>query len=263
MTAVLAPPDVDRLAMGRRQGRRVVGRIAGAVAAIALVCGAVVATLALLIGIPPWVGLVVAVLVGAGLWWGTVLPRLRGADERVLTLVGPARPADPRAEARLLNLVEGLSPAAGLPRPQCYVIDDASMNSLVFGRDPRVGWVIVTAGLLSRLSRMELEGVVAHALVQLRDGTTIAPTLELSLGPAGRLGRPLAPPPPATLIDTDAVSMTRYPPGLSAALRAIGVAGAGAPAAPPGASPELAGLWLAAPGDRHSLAARIESLDEM
>ena len=80
------------------------------------------------------------------------------------------------AEARLLNLVEGLAPVAGVARPHCVVLDDPAPNALALGRDARHGCIVVTSGLLRSLSRMELEGVVARALVDIRDGTTAAPT---------------------------------------------------------------------------------------
>lgn len=210
----------------------------------------------------PLVGALAGLVAGGGLgavgWFGIVGPRLAGADERVAALLGPFREADPRREARLLNLVEGLAPGAGLPRPRCVVIDDPSANAAAFGQDARHGWVVATSGLLERLSRMELEGVVAHCLVKLRDGATVAPTVGLAFG-----RRPAAGGDP-TPIDLTAVALTRYPPGLSEALRSIAAARhAGAPDVPPSASPAVEGLWLAPPGPAAGIQTRAEALEEL
>lgn len=242
--------DAHSLALGRRRGLGVVLRMAAVLGAGAVVVGAVAA-----VALAWWLGLFAAAVVGAGCWFGLVAPRIADADERVLRLVGPSRPADAVAEARLLNLIEGLAPAVGLPRPRCHVIEDQAVNALALGRDPRHGCVVLTSGLLLGLSRMELEAVVAHTLVRLCDGATIAPTLALSLGGGRRLRPDLAAP-----ADLGAVSLTRYPPGLSSALRKVA---SGGPAAPAGSSPLLAPLWLAPPGDAAAVAVRVQALDEM
>lgn len=64
----------------------------------------------------------------------------------------------------LYNLVENLSIAAGLPTPLVYLIDSPAMNAFATGRDPRHAAVAVTTGLLTRLDKKELEGVLAHEL---------------------------------------------------------------------------------------------------
>ena len=231
-------------------------RVAALVAAVAAVAGVVVGAA---FGVW-WVGVLTLVVVGGGLWAGLVAPRLGHAEVRALRFVGPARAADGR-EARLLNLVEGLAPSAGLPRPQCLVLDDPSANALVLGRDPRHGWLVVTTGLLERLSLMEVEGVVAHCLVELRDGSTVRPTLALALGNGRGLAHTTADPHLAA--DLSAVSLTRYPPGLASALRTILAGRAeGAPALPRGSASVLGPLWLAPEGEA-AIQARIEALDEM
>jgi len=246
----------DLPAARRRWGRTLAQRAAGLVAAMAAVAGVIVGAAT---GVW-WAGVLALVVVGAGVWAGLVAPRLGRAEARALRFVGPARPADGR-EVRLLNLVESLAPSAGLPRPHCLVLDDGSANALVLGRDQRHGWLAVTTGLLSRLSLMELEGVVAQCLVQLRDGSTVRPTLALAL----RNGRGLARngPDPHLAADLAAVSLTRYPPGLASALRTI-LAGraAGVPAVPRGSAGVLAPLWVA-PDGAAAIEARIEALEEM
>jgi Zn-dependent protease with chaperone function len=247
----MSSPSVAADPVTTGPGRR--GAVTDAVAAVvglALVCGVVVA-----IVVAWWAGLLAAAVVGAGIGFGFVAPRVRAAEERALRLVGPARPADPRAEARLLNLVEGLSPGAGLARPRVLVIDDGVPNALAIGRDGQRGCVVATTGLLAALDRMELEGVVADLLVEIRDGLCAGPTVSLALRP----GHTPAPPPLARA-DAAAVSLTRYPPGLTSALRQLLRAG---PAVPASASPALRPLWLAGPEDADGVAARISTLEEL
>ena len=90
-----------------------------------LVCGPRIALAAVVVGVVLsfavawWLGPPVAILVAAGGWFLGVGPRLRAAEERVAAMLGPTRPADPRAEARLLNLVEGLAPGRGWRVRRC------------------------------------------------------------------------------------------------------------------------------------------------
>jgi len=225
--------------------------LAGVSAAIAL--AAVVVGVVLSFAVAWWLGPPVAILVAAGGWFLGVGPRLRAAEERVAAMLGPTRPADPRAEARLLNLVEGLAPGAGLARPPVLMIDDAAPNALAFGRDARRGCIVATTGLIATLDRMQLEAVVADLLVSLRDGLTATPTVALAFRPRRA---PVGAAPGAA--DGAAVTLTRYPPALADALRLLGAAG---PAAPPGAAAVLGPMWLAPPGDASGLAARIEDLE--
>ena len=64
----------------------------------------------------------------------------------------------------LYRVVENLCIAAGLPRPKIYVIPDSAPNAFATGRDPKHAVVVVTTGLLEKLKRTELEGVISHEL---------------------------------------------------------------------------------------------------
>lgn len=64
----------------------------------------------------------------------------------------------------LYRIVENLCITAGLPVPKLYIIDDPSPNAFATGRDPKHAVVAVTSGLLSKLEKNELEGVIAHEL---------------------------------------------------------------------------------------------------
>ena len=92
-----------------------------------------------------------------------------------------ARPADPQEYARLHNLVEGLCIASGLPKPGVYVIDDPAPNAFATGRNPKHAAIAVTTGLLEKMNRVELEGVVAHELSHIRNYDILVGTLAVTL----------------------------------------------------------------------------------
>ena len=81
----------------------------------------------------------------------------------VLAMSG-ARPIAKENDPELYNVVEELSIASGLPMPALYVVDTPAMNAFATGRDPKHACVAVTSGLRQRLSRDELQGVLAHEL---------------------------------------------------------------------------------------------------
>jgi len=89
-------------------------------------------------------------------------------DSIVLRSVN-ARPADERKEIYLINTVEGLAIAAGLPAPKVYVIDSPEMNAFATGKDPQHASIAVTSGLLQKLNRSELEGVIGHEMSHIRN----------------------------------------------------------------------------------------------
>ncbi len=85
------------------------------------------------------------------------------SDSIILNLSG-ARPADKRRDFQFFTVVENLCLAARLPLPKLYVIDDSAMNAFATGRDPLHAALCATSGLLAKLTRTELEGVVGHEL---------------------------------------------------------------------------------------------------
>ena len=92
-----------------------------------------------------------------------------------------AEPADPVEYARLHNVVEGLCIAAGLTKPRLYVIDDEAPNTFATGRNPRHAAVAVTTGLLSKMNRVELEGVLAHELSHIKNYDILVSTLAVTM----------------------------------------------------------------------------------
>ena len=89
-------------------------------------------------------------------------------DSVVLAMSG-ARQADRKRDFDFYTVAENLSIAAGLPMPKLYVIDDTAINAFATGRDPNHAVVCATKGLLDRLDRREIEGVVAHELSHVKN----------------------------------------------------------------------------------------------
>jgi heat shock protein HtpX len=101
--------------------------------------------------------------------------------DRVVLRVSRAKPADEREYAQLHNLVEGLCIAGGMPKPAVYVIPEEAPNAFATGRDPEHASVAVTQGLLDRLNRVELEGVLAHELSHVRNRDMLVNTIAATL----------------------------------------------------------------------------------
>jgi len=69
----------------------------------------------------------------------------------------------------LFNLIDGLSIAAGIPKPKAYAINDTALNAFATGRNPENGVIVVTTGILEKLNREELEGVIAHEMSHIKN----------------------------------------------------------------------------------------------
>ena len=90
------------------------------------------------------------------------------SDKIVLGISG-ARPADRKRDFDFYTVAENLSIGAGLPKPKLYVIEDSATNAFATGRDPDNAVVCATRGLLDKLNRTQLEGVIAHELTHIRN----------------------------------------------------------------------------------------------
>jgi heat shock protein HtpX len=91
------------------------------------------------------------------------------ASDKITLAISKARPASKEEFPYLVNVVEGLAIAAGVPAPKCYVIDDSAPNAFATGRDPAHSVICVTTGLLAKMDRAELEGVVGHEMSHIRN----------------------------------------------------------------------------------------------
>lgn len=90
------------------------------------------------------------------------------SDKIVLKISG-ARPAQRDRDFNFYTATENLAIAAGLPKPKLYVIEDSAPNAFATGRDPEHAVVVATSGLLTKLNRTELEGVIAHELSHVKN----------------------------------------------------------------------------------------------
>jgi heat shock protein HtpX len=104
-------------------------------------------------------GLVLALVVGTI----SGLATYYGGDRMVLA-ASHAREVTHDEAPVLFNVVEEMTIAAGLPMPKVYIIDDTAPNAFATGRDPEHASVAVTSGLLEKLNRDELQGVIAHEM---------------------------------------------------------------------------------------------------
>ena len=90
------------------------------------------------------------------------------SDKIVLGISG-ARVANFKEDKLFTSVAENLCIGAGLPRPKLYIIEDSAPNAFATGRDPDHAVVCVTTGLLEKLNRTELEGVIAHELSHIKN----------------------------------------------------------------------------------------------
>lgn len=110
-----------------------------------------------------WIAVLFSVVSSfASYYWG---------DKFVLAISG-AKPANRKQHFDFYTVAENLAIAAGLPKPALYVIDDTAMNAFATGRDPQHAVVCATTGILTKLERRELEGVIAHELSHVKNFDT-------------------------------------------------------------------------------------------
>jgi heat shock protein HtpX len=134
------------------------------IAAFVLITVAVGAVAGYLTGLG-WGGAVIALVISAALAFASYWKA-----DAVALAVSRARPADPEQYRRLHNLV-----------PRVYIVDDPAPNAFATGRNPKHAAIAVTTGLLEKLNRVELEGVIAHELSHIRNYDILVSTLAVTL----------------------------------------------------------------------------------
>ncbi|MFL5715150.1 MAG: M48 family metalloprotease [Chloroflexota bacterium] len=127
--------------LGLAIGYAIVGSLPGAIGVMAL-------------------ALTVGVLSGVGSYFS--------GDKLVLAVSG-AQPVDTTSAPQLMNVVQEMALAANVPMPAVYVIDDTAPNAFATGRDPNHASIAITTGLLQKLDREELQGVIGHELSHVRN----------------------------------------------------------------------------------------------
>ena len=145
----------DRIAVNRRNSLFLIACFLAFVAVFGYVIGYA------------WIGDPMGALFGLGLAFvvGIVsgLATYYGGDRMVLA-ASRAKEITHDDAPVLFNVVEEMAIAAGLPMPKVYIIDDSAPNAFATGRDPEHASIAVTSGLLKKLDRDELQGVLAHEM---------------------------------------------------------------------------------------------------
>ncbi len=124
-------------------------------------------------------GMVLAFLFAAG----SNLFAYWNADKMLLSLYG-AREVSASSAPDLVHLVDRLAGAASLPMPRVYIVTNEQPNAFATGRDPEHAAVCVTTGLLARVNREELAGVLAHELSHVKNRDTLTMTLVATIAGA-------------------------------------------------------------------------------
>ena len=153
-----------------RNKRRTVVMLAAFVLLIALVAVALGILFQAGIAIVP-----IAIVIAIGLAWTSYF-----YSDKVALAASRAKPADGPEYRRYHNLVEGLIIAAGLPKPRLYVVDDPAPNAFATGRNPKHAALAVTTGLLEKMNRVELEGVLAHELSHVKNYDILVSTVAVT-----------------------------------------------------------------------------------
>jgi heat shock protein HtpX len=117
-------------------------------------------------------GLILAAVIAVAMTWGSYY-----ASDKIVLAISRAKPVEKKDYPYLYNVVEGLAIAGGLPKPRCYIIDDTAPNAFASGRNPKNSVIVVTKGLLEKLNRVELEGVIAHEMAHIKNYDVLVQTL--------------------------------------------------------------------------------------
>ena len=109
--------------------------------------------------------IVIALIFSIATAWGSYY-----YSDKIVLSVNKARPATKEEDLKLVNILDALMVASGLPnKPRLYVVDDPQPNAFATGRNPENAVVCVTTGLLEKLDYYELEGVIAHELSHIKN----------------------------------------------------------------------------------------------
>lgn len=113
----------------------------------------------------PLIGVILAVIIWAIMWLVTYYQ-----GDSILLSTANARKIEKKDAPRLFDVVEEMTIAAGLPKmPDVYIIEDPALNAFATGRDINHASVAITSGLLEKLNRDELQGVIGHEIAHIKD----------------------------------------------------------------------------------------------
>ena len=121
----------------------------------------------------PTGGLVIALII-----WGIMTLVAYFEGDNIFLSISRARKIERDDHPRLYNIVEEMKIASGLEHmPAIYIIDDPAMNAFATGRDPKKAAVAVTSGLLQKLNRDELQGVIGHEIAHIKNRDVLLMTM--------------------------------------------------------------------------------------
>ncbi len=111
-------------------------------------------------------------------WWSYF-----NGDKTILTISGakPIKPQQNLTHRKVLHLVENLCITAGLNQPNIYIINDSAPNAFATGRNPQHASIALTSGLIEKLDKVELEGVIAHELSHVKNYDILLATIVITL----------------------------------------------------------------------------------
>lgn len=119
-----------------------------------------------------------AVIIGLSFSFISAFLSYYNSDKIILSL-NKARIATREEFLQLNDILEGLCLATNLPMPKLYVMEDSAMNAFATGRNPSNAVICVTTGLLDRLDKYEIEGVIAHELSHIRNYDILLSTITI------------------------------------------------------------------------------------
>ncbi|RJQ07073.1 MAG: zinc metalloprotease HtpX [Bacillota bacterium] len=140
-----------------------------------LLVGAVVWAFAMATDMAP-VAVPLAVIIAIAATWASYY-----FSDRIVLGISRARPVDKNELPYLVNITEAVAIGAGVPVPELYIIEDTAPNAFATGRNPRNSVVCVTRGLVQKLNREELEGVIAHEVAHIRNYDILLATVAVTM----------------------------------------------------------------------------------
>ena len=123
--------------------------------------------------------LIIAVVCSVAMSWGSYF----NGDKAILA-ISKAKPIDPEqnlTHRKVLHLVENLAITAGLPKPKVYIVNDPAPNAFATGRDAKHASIALTSGIIEKLDKVELEGVIAHELAHIKNQDILLATVVITL----------------------------------------------------------------------------------
>jgi len=119
-----------------------------------------------------WIAVIFSILMSFFSYW---------YSDKIVLAMTRAKPIEKKDNPELYRIVENLCFTAGLPLPKIYILNEAQPNAFATGRDAKHGVIAITVGLLEKLERTELEGVIAHEIAHIGNKDILLQTMVVVL----------------------------------------------------------------------------------